>query len=424
MTYRSVSPPSQGGLGGLVLKSTTLNSDNSLKNAVTYKTSGNFVCRITIGMQFKNIIGQQEIKQRLVQSVRENRIAHAQLFLGPEGSGNLPLAIAYAQYINCHARHEDDSCGVCPSCNKFQKLIHPDLHFVFPVATTKSITKEPVSDDFISQWREILLQSPYFSLLQWYEHVEVENKQGIISKNESQEIIRKLNLKTFEADYKIMIIWLPERMNIIAANKLLKMIEEPPDKTIFLLVSENTGLMLQTILSRTQLIKIPKIKDGDLLAYLSKNFTYTEQQLTDAVRLADGNLIKAYRVLQSDEENDNYLDKFARLMRLCWTKDVLGLLQWCESMTGIGRERQKNFLGYTTRMVRENFMLNCQVSELALLTQKENEFSSKFFPFINQNNVYQMVDELNKAQYHVEANGNDKIIFLDMALKLIKLIKK
>jgi len=375
-------------------------------------------------MLFKEIIGQQEVKQRLIQSVQEDRIAHAQLLLGAEGCGNLALAVAYAQYINCNNRTTKDSCGICASCNKFQKLIHPDLHFVFPVATTKSIIKDPVSDDFIVQWREILLESPYFSLFQWYEQIEVENKQGIISKNESQEIIRKLNLKTFEAEYKIVIVWMPERMNIVAANKLLKMLEEPPPKTVFLLVSESTGMILQTILSRVQLIKVPKIKNEDLKEYLSQKFTYTEQQIMDAVRLSDGNLISALRVLQDNEENAGNLDKFVSLMRLCWTKDVLGLLQWCESMTGIGRERQKSFLGYTLRMIRENFILNCQVPELALLTLKESDFSSKFFPFINQDNVYQMVEELNKAQYHIESNGNDKIIFLDTALKLIKLIKK
>jgi DNA polymerase III, gamma/tau subunits len=375
-------------------------------------------------MLFKEVIGQQEVKQKLIQSVKDDRIAHAQLLLGAEGSGNLALAIAYAQYINCHSRTDEDSCGVCASCNKFQKLIHPDLHFVYPVATTKSITKEPVSDDFISQWRELLLQTQYFSLFQWYSHIEVENKQGIISKNESQEILRKLNLKTFEADYKIMVIWMPERMNIIAANKLLKILEEPPAKTVFLLISENTGMMLQTILSRTQLIKVPKIKDDDLWAHLKTHYSYSEQQVTDAVKLADGNLINALRVLQNDEENAHNLDRFVSLMRLCWTKDVLGLLQWCESMTGIGRERQKSFFSYALRMIRENFMLNCEVPELALLTQKESDFSSKFFPYINQDNVYQMVAELNKAQYHIESNGSDKIIFLDTALKLIKLIKK
>jgi DNA polymerase III subunit delta' len=292
------------------------------------------------------------------------------------------------------------------------------------VATTKSITKEPVSDDFIIQWRELMLKSPYFNLLQWYEHIELENKQGIISTSESHEIIRKLNLKAFEADYKTMVVWMPERMNLNAANRLLKMIEEPPDRTIFLLVSENTGSIPQTILSRAQLIKVPKIEDQDLLDYLRKTCPYPEQQLMDATHLADGSFIKAQNILQNDEENVVNLDKFSDLMRLCWKKDVPGLLQWCGSMTGIGRERQKSFLGYSLRMIRENFILNCQVPELALLTQQEEDFSSRFFPYINQDNAYKIVDEINKAQYHIEANGNDKIIFLDMALKLIKLIKK
>jgi DNA polymerase III subunit delta' len=375
-------------------------------------------------MQFREVIGQQAVKRRLIQSVLENRIAHAQLLLGPEGCGSMSLAIAYAQYINCANRTPDDSCGVCPSCNKFQKFIHPDLHFVYPVAANKTITKEPVSDDFLKKWRELLLASPYFSLTQWYEYIEIENKQGSISKSESQEIIRKLSLKTFEADYKILIIWLPERMNVIAANKLLKLLEEPPDKTIFLMISENTGMMLQTILSRTQLVKIPKISDSDLLAHLQSTLTLPEQQLVDAVRLANGNYVKALRVLQSDEENAFNFDRFTILMRKCWTKDVPGLMQWCESMTGIGRERQKSFLTYSLRLVRENFILNCQTPDLALLTQSEYDFSSKFFPYINQNNVWQMVEELNKAQYHIESNGSDKIIFLDTALKLIKLIKK
>ena len=376
-------------------------------------------------MLFKDIVGQQDVKQRLIQTVKDNRIAHAQLFLGPEGSGNLALAVAYAQYINCALPTHTDSCGICPSCSKYQKLIHPDLHFVFPVATTKSITKEPVSDDFIKQWRALLLESAYFNLLQWYECIDVENKQGNISKNESQEIIRKLNLKAYEADYKVVIIWMPERMNGVAANKLLKMLEEPPEKTLFLMITENTGMMLQTILSRTQLIKIQKIDSKDLLGYLKEHHNYyPEQQLKDAVHLADGNFVKALQVLKSDEDNSFNLDRFVNLMRLCWTKDVLGLMQWCDSMIGIGRERQKNFMGYTLRMIRENFVMNCQVPELALLTEKESDFSSRFFPYINESNVYQMVDEINKAQYHIEANGSDKLIFLDMSLKLIKMIKK
>ena len=221
-----------------------------------------------------------------------------------------------------------------------------------------------------------------------------------------------------------MIIWMPERMNTIAANKLLKMIEEPPDKTLFLLVAEHTEFMLSTILSRTQLIKVLKINKGDLIDYFKNKFTYSEQQVSDAVNLADGNYVKALQVLQNDEKNGFNFDSFVSLMRLCWTKDVLGLMQWCESIVGLGRENQKSFLLYAIRLIRENFVMNCQVPELALLTTQEQEFSSKFFPFINQNNIYQIVDELNKAHYHIESNANDKIVFLDTVLKLIKLIKK
>jgi DNA polymerase-3 subunit delta' len=375
-------------------------------------------------MTFKDIIGQTEIKKRLIQSVKENRIAHAQLFLGPEGCGNLALAIAYAQFINCTGIKDDDSCGVCPSCNKFQKLIHPDLHFVFPVAATKSITKDPVSDDFIKTWRELLLQSQYINLRKWYDKIDIENKQGVISKNESQSIVRKLNLKTYESDYKVMIIWMPEKMNTIAANKLLKILEEPPQKTLFLMVSENSGTLLQTIVSRTQIIKIPKISDEDMLEYLGCQYSLTPQQLKDTVHLADGNVNKGLSIVENSDENTFNFDRFTSFMRLCWSRDVPGLMKWCETMVGIGRESQKNFLSYALRMIRENYVMNCQVPQLALLTDKETEFSSKFFTFINSDNVYELTDEFNKAHYHIESNASDKIVFLDMALKIINLIRK
>jgi DNA polymerase-3 subunit delta' len=375
-------------------------------------------------MTFKEIIGQNEIKQRLIKSVKDNRIAHAQLFFGPEGCGKLALAIAYAQFINCSEPSGEDSCGTCPSCNKYQKLIHPDLHFIFPVATTKKITKEPVSDDFIKQWRELLLFSPYISLQKWYDKIELENKQGNISKNESQEILKKLNLKTFEAEYKIIIIWLPEKMNIIAANKLLKILEEPPEKTLFLMISENTESLLQTIVSRTQLIKVPKITDSDLLNFLKQNNNLSESQLLDIVHLADGNFIKAITIFENNNDDLFHFEKFTTIMRLCWSKDVPGILKWCESFYGIGRERQKNFLLYSLRIIRANFLMNCQVPQLSLLTKEESEFSSRFFNFINNENIYQLTEEINKAHNHIESNANDKIVFLDMALKLIKLIRK
>jgi DNA polymerase-3 subunit delta' len=374
-------------------------------------------------MQFKDIAGQHEAKQRLIQSVTENRIAHAQLFFGPEGCGKVALAIAYAQYINCSSRTPDDSCGVCPSCSKYSKLIHPDLHFVYPVATNKSITKEPVSDDFITHWRSMVLENPYFNLLQWYERIEIENKQGNISKNESEAILRKLNLKSYEAEYKVMVIWMAERMNDSCANKLLKMIEEPPEKTLFLLITENMGAIIPTILSRTQLIKFSKINSSDIQSWLSVKYPDASQQVTDAVKLANGNMVTALTAIKSDSENSYNFEQFVALMRLCWKKDVLGLMKWCESIIELGREQQKNFLSYAQRMVRENYVMNCKTPELAYLTKAEQEFSDKFFAFINSQNVFAITEELNKAQYHIESNASDRIVFLDMALKLIKLIK-
>lgn len=375
---------------------------------------------LSIKMLFSEIVGQQDVKKRLVNSVIENRISHAQLFLGPEGSGNLALAVAYAQYINCTARTSTDSCGTCASCIKYGKLVHPDLHFAFPVASS---SKDPVSDDYIKEWRELFNQNPYFNPTQWYAAIGLENKQGLISKNESHEILRKLNMKSFEADYKVLIMWMPEKMNVTAANKLLKIIEEPPAKTLFLLVPENSGMMLTTILSRTQLVKIPKIDDNSLFEYVLHHYEYSEQQVKDAVKIADGNMNMALRVLQSDDENVENFDLFALLMRTCYRRDVLALLDWCDKICSFGRERQKNFLTYSIRMLRENFMINQGVPDLAMLTAKENEFSSKFYPFINNQNVQAIFDEMGKAMYHVESNGNDKIIFSDMALKLIKLIR-
>lgn len=371
-------------------------------------------------MLFREVIGQQDVKKRLIQSVLENRISHAQLFLGPEGSGNLALAVAYAQYINCTNRTPEDSCGTCPSCIKYAKLVHPDLHFAFPVASS---SKDPVSDDYIKEWRELFLSNPYFNPNQWYAAIGLENKQGLISKNESHEILHKLNMKSFEAEYKVLIMWLPEKMNVTAANKLLKIIEEPPAKTLFLLVPENSGMMLATILSRTQLIKIIKIDDQSLFNFIINNYEYPEQQVRDAVKISNGNMNVALRVLQSDDENIENFELFATLMRTCYKKDVLGLLEWCDKICSFGRERQKNFLSYSIRMLRENFMINQGVPNLAMLTVKENEFSSKFYPFINTNNIEAIFNEMSKAMYHVESNGNDKIIFSDMALKLIKLIR-
>ena len=375
-------------------------------------------------MQFKEVVGHQNIKEKLVYTVKENRVSHAQLFLGPEGSGNLALAIAYAQYLSCENKQENDSCGVCPSCLKYKKLVHPDLHFVYPVATSKSVKKDPVSDDYIEQWREIILENPYINQNRWYEIIDVENKQGIISKNESYEILRKLNLKTFESEYKIMIIWLPEKMNAFAANKLLKLIEEPPEKTLFLLVSENSEQIIPTILSRTQLIKIPKVDNESMIGALSDRFGLNLQKANDIVHLANGNFFEAQNILNSSDEDNYNFEQFTMLMRLSYQRKVIELIEWVDDISRLGREKQKSFLVYSLRLIRENFMLNIQNKDMAHLTNKEFEFSEKFSQFINQDNVYQLYEALNKAHVDIEMNAYNKIVFLDLALKVVKLIKK
>ncbi|MGM0497460.1 MAG: ATP-binding protein [Bacteroidota bacterium] len=373
-------------------------------------------------MQFKEVIGQHKIKEQLINTVSEQRISHAQLFLGPAGSGKLPLAIAYAQYLNCTDKQEGDSCGTCPSCRKYRKLTHPDLHFVFPVKKA-SETNPETSDNYLKKWRETLLENPYLSPQRWYKKLELENKQGIIPTSESANIIRKLNYKSFEGEYKTMIIWLPERMHRSAANKLLKMIEEPPPNTIFLLVTENTDLILPTILSRTQKVKVPGIDDQSMFDAISDHFGMDSSKSQEIVHLANGSYIDAlYYSSISEEEKENF-NRFVSLMRLSYGRKVTQILSWVDDTASIGRENIKLFLDYATRMVRENFMLNLNFEEIVYLTKDEKDFSQKFAQFINENNAKKIYNEFNKAYRDIEMNANAKVVFLDLSIKLMKLLR-
>ena len=374
-------------------------------------------------MRFSEVAGHADLKQQLVQSVAEQRVPHAQLCHGPQGSGSLALALAYATYLSCQNRQAEDSCGSCPSCLKFDRLIHPDLHFVFPVFTTKSVKKDPVSDDFIAEWRMALLESPYITPNQWYSYIGMENKQGSIIKRESEEIMRKLQLKSYESDYKVMIIWMPEKMNQTASNKLLKLIEEPPPMTIFLLVPEDTGPMLSTILSRTQLIRVPRIAEEDLLNALKKKHQVSDEILKSAVKISGGNYVIAEESLMTSEDSAYQLELFIRIMRLAYAREFQEIFEWVEELAGLGRERQKAFLAYAIRMIRENYLMNKEQVELVRMTADEAGFSKKFFPFINDRNVPGMVQELNEAIIHIEANAYARIVFLDFALKLVKMIR-
>lgn len=375
-------------------------------------------------MLFREIIGQTDIKNKLLKLASSGRISHGLMMLAPEGSGALPLAIGFATYINCTNKSETDSCSECPSCIKIKKLSHPDLHFAYPVATTKTIEKDPVSDDFIKQWREAVLQNPYMNLTEWYEHIGIENKQGNISILESKEILRKLNLKTFESDYKIMIIWMPEKMNTPAANKLLKLLEEPPDKTIFILISQDTSQILPTILSRTQLIKIPKISDSDLQEALMSRFGITgKDEIESIAEYANGNFLRAIEAMNSNEETSYNFSAFVNLMRICYTTDILKLNDWVDEISAIGREKQKHFLIFALKMIRGNFMMNIKQESLVHLKEDEKEFSQKFSKFVHSKNIEPLTAEFNKAYSHIEYNANAKIVMFHMGLKIVKLLK-
>lgn len=375
-------------------------------------------------MNFTQIPGHKDIIDNLLRSVHEERVSHAQLFAGPEGCGNLALALAYASYISCENRSDTDSCGICKSCVKYEKMIHPDLHFVFPVIKGKKVT-DPVSDNFIEEWREFVRKGAYFSINQWLDSLEAGNAQGGIFASEASEIIKKLSLKTFESDFKIMIIWLPEKMHPSTSNKLLKMIEEPPEKTLFILVSDEPDKLIPTILSRCQLVKIPPFTNHDIENYLTKRYSLSAEKATDIARVSNGNILRAVGLCEDEESSLGNLARFKGLMRFAWKRDIISLIAWSEEIAGTGREAQKKFISFSLRLLRENLMLSLDQLKngLVFLSGEEAEFSENFHPFITKNNIYNLTTEFNIVHSHIEANGNAKIIFLDLALKVTRLIR-
>ena len=374
-------------------------------------------------MFFQDVIGQEATKKRLIQSVKEERISHAQLFAGPEGSGKLALALAYAQYVSCKDKQDGDSCGQCSSCKKYAKLIHPDLHFVFPVVKTPKF-KEPVSDNFLAEWRKLIGENAYFNLDDWFSFIGVENAQGLIYSHESEEIIRKLNLKSFEGEYKVMIIWMPEKMHVSCSNKLLKMIEEPPMKTLFLLVTESEEEIITTIRSRCQLVKIPGIQPEPMKTAIQKLEGVAGRDIDNLVHLSRGNYRQAMNLLNLNESTRYNLERFKELMRFAYGRKFMDLFQWIDDVSSIGRERQKILLQYAMGLIRENFIFNMKNPELVYMHEEEQAFSSRFSPFINERNIISMSKELELAHRHIAMNGNPRIIFTDMALKIVKLIRK
>jgi len=375
-------------------------------------------------MHLREITGQKGIIGKLIRSVKEERVSHAQILAGPEGCGKLAIAIAFAGFVSCEDKQENDSCGTCPSCVKYSRLIHPDLHFVFPVFK-KNRTKDPISDHFITDWRSMINESTYFNLNQWLANIGVENEQGLIYASEANEIIKKLSLKTYESDYKIMIIWLPEKMHQAAANKLLKMIEEPPGKTLFLLVSEEPDLLLPTILSRCQFVRIPAISKVDLTKELMGKFNYSQEKAGSLAHISNGNYTRAISLIKEDEARAANLKSFIELMRLTWKKDVPALAEWSDDMSRRGRETQKGFLTFGLVQLRENFMMNIGQDEnkLVYLGDEEVAFAKKFSSFIHEKNINLLSSEFTLANSHIAANGNPKIVFLDLALNIVKYIR-
>jgi len=366
-------------------------------------------------MKFSEIIGQQETKKRLIQSVKDQRISHAQLFLGKTGSGSLALAIAYAQYISCEKKSDQDSCGECRSCIKYQKYIHPDLHFAYPISLSKDVRN---STQEIVAWREALIANPYLVLEDWFGVIEAENKQPIIGAEESAEILRKLSLTAFESEYKVMIIWMAEKMNPSAGNKLLKILEEPPEKTLFLLIAEDEDQLLRTILSRTQLVKVKRIDELSMIGALMKEQNLSEEEAKGITALAEGDYRAAQKLIQDNETIAFNLSTFQLWMRACLRFDLQKINTLITKFSDLGRERQKNFLGYCLHMVRECLMTNYGLDTLVLMTSSEQEFIKRFAPYVNGKNCLQFTSEFNKAYWHIERNANPKILFLDVSFKV------
>ena len=369
-------------------------------------------------MQFKDILGQEGVKQQLINTVLENRVSHAQLFLSPQGSGALPLAIAYAQFINCSNKLANDSCGECSSCRKYEKYIHPDLHFSYPFFASASIK---IATDVLSEWREMLLEDAYFDLDIWRSKLSADNKQANINIGECHDIIKKLSYKAFEAETKVLIMWLPEFLDK-EGNALLKIIEEPPTNTLFILVAQNQEQILSTILSRTQIVKIPKLGDEKIEDYLIQKASLSENQASEYSFLADGNLIAAKALLQ-DTPNNN-AGHFAEWLRMGFSNKVPAMIDFTEDMAKWGRENQKNFLRYGINFLRECSLIISGADDLVKLPHQTLEVAKKLSQHVlTLPMVEALINELEQAHYHIERNANPKILFLDVSLQIVKIIK-
>lgn len=381
-------------------------------------------------MLFNDIIGQQHIKNHLTKSVNNGRIPHAQLFVGPEGSGTLPMAIAYAQYILCSNTNDENNTGNA-ACNlKFTNFSHPDLHFAFPVTTTSTVKRHPVSSHFLAEWRDLLTKQPYGNLFDWYKILGVDNKQGQIGVDEAHDIVKSLTLKAYEGGYKVMVIWMAEKMNTAAANKLLKLIEEPPNKTVFILIAEDEEQIINTIRSRCQTLHFPPLAEEQIKDALVKNYNITEAIAVKLAHQANGNYNKACDLVYHDTEDNQFETWFIFWIRAAFKAKgnkaaIHDLISWSEDIAKTGRETQKLFLAFCLDFFRQALLLNYGADELVYMETKSESFDlKKFAPFVHNNNILDISTELQDAMYHIERNGNSKIILTDLSIKLTRLLHK
>lgn len=380
-------------------------------------------------MRFADIIGQEDLKRRLVQSLDAGRVSHAQLFSGAAGAGTLPLAVAYVQYLNCRHRRDGDSCGECPDCRQIAALEHPDLHLVFPVNRQGKKSGEAVrSDEFLPQFRGLFAERRgWFSPQDWYDRLDLgKTLRGMITAREADEIVRKLSYKPYEADYKTMLVWLPETMNEEAANKILKILEEPWERTLFLLVSVRPDLLLPTILSRTQEVAVPRLAPDVLERAAAGRGVADPQQARTLARLASGDLLELERLLAGEDEGGRreHFDLFCSLMRLSYNDKHLELIGWAEEAAQLPREQQRGFLVDAARLLRESYMLHAGLGRIGYLWGAELAFCSKFAPYVGSENIEPLVAEIESAMAQISQNGNPTIVFTHFALSVSKMIKR
>lgn len=382
---------------------------------------------VDLRMDFSQIIGQKHLKSHLLKTIENGRIPHAQLFIGCGGSGMLPMAIAFAKELLCYGMEaQSDAYKICRK--KVDKMTHPDLHFVYPVNTNEDVKKNPVSSLFLEEWRSFVLSNPYASLFDWFQYLGIENKQGNISVREAEEISKRLSLKSYEGGYKVMIIWMADKMNTECANKILKVVEEPPEKTALILITEKEENILSTIISRCQKLHFPLLSEEEISQVLISNHNVPENQAKKISRQSIGDFNKALQLLHEEGDDITFEKWFVSWVRTAFRakgnkKAINDLLLWSESISGEGRETQKKFLDFCIELFRQALLKNYNADPLLFIETKSDNFSiEKFAPFVHQNNIFEITKALEEAAYHIQRNGNAKIIFTDLSIQLTRLI--